>query len=82
MFEGPSESVRPEKGGKDVRVDGDEGRRGEVEEGRGEVKGRRYRCPARSAHSCLPSSTAPHGEKGPEWRADPFQHGNPTHTKL
>lgn len=21
-------------------------------------------------------------EKGPEWRADPFQRGNPTHTKL
>lgn len=29
------------------------------------------------------SSTAPPVEKkGPEWRADPFQRGNPTHTKL
>ncbi|CAB1433891.1 unnamed protein product [Pleuronectes platessa] len=27
------------------------------------------RRPVRSAHSCLPS-----GEKGPEWRADPFQY--------
>lgn len=39
MFEGPSESVRPGKGGKDVRVDGDEGRRGEVEGGQGRGEG-------------------------------------------